>query len=65
MAKKGSTRKQSDRDPVIESECEEPIESELQSHEISNNECALCFGLYDMISPQQANCRENGCSAQG
>ena len=41
---KKKIRKQSGRDPVIESEPEEPIES---GHEISNNECPLCFGLYD------------------
>ena len=46
---KKKTKKQSDIDPIIESkpEDQEPIESRLQSHEISNNECALCFGLYD------------------
>ena len=44
---KKKMRKQSGSDPVIELEPEEPIENGLQSHEISNNECALCFGLYD------------------
>jgi len=59
-AKKKPRRKQADVEdpnPVVETDAEpesdlEPSESSLQSHEISNNECALCFGLYeDDISP--------------
>jgi len=39
-----------DPNPVIESDAEpepDPSESGLQSHEISNNECSLCFNLYE------------------
>ena len=59
-AKKKPRRKQTDVEdpnPVVESDVEpvpdlEPSKNGLQSHEISNNECALCFGLYeDDLSP--------------
>ena len=46
-----------DPNPVVESDIEpeldlEPSKGGLPSHEISNNECALCFGLYeDDLSP--------------
>lgn len=35
-------------DPIDESDVKpEQSESGLQNHEISNDECALCFGLYE------------------
>ena len=50
--KKKTRKKQTDvehPDPVIDESDAEPESSDsgLQSHEISNNECAFCFGLYD------------------
>jgi len=73
-AKKNTRRKQTDvedSNPVNESNVEpepdaEPSKSGLQSHEISNNECALCFGLYeDDLSPTGRLKKESGCSALG
>ena len=45
--KKMSTRKQSKESTVVGVIDSEPTESGIQSNEISNNECALCFGLYE------------------
>ena len=47
MAEKSTKKKQTkeNTEPVISDS--EPIESGVQSTEISNDECALCFGLYE------------------
>ena len=45
--KKISTRKQSKESTVVGVLDSESTESGVQSNEISSNECALCFGLYE------------------
>ena len=45
--KKMSTRKQSKESTVVGVLDSESTESGVQSNEISSNECALCFGLYE------------------
>ena len=44
MAEKSTRKKQSKESTEIGVG---PMESGVQSNEISNNECALCFGLYE------------------
>ena len=47
MAEKSTRKKQTKESTEIGVLNSEPMESGVQSNEISNNECALCFGLYE------------------